>query len=123
MSGFLMVVILGGGALGAIARASAGRLLQSNLPGATLLVNLSGSFLLAALHAALPPNQLLLHAALGTGFAGAFTTFSTFVLEILLLHRAGRPITAFAYLLLTVFLCCLASLAALVIFTPHGSSV
>lgn len=59
----------------------------------TLCCNLAGSFLLAALFAAAAAGgrwpQWAVTAA-GTGFVGAFTTFSTFCLEGQVLLAAGR---------------------------------
>lgn len=83
--------VMAGGALGALARylvtVAVGR---SSV--ATLLVNVAGSFLLAflvtlAARERLSPLWLL---TLGTGFTGAFTTFSTFELDAdALLRREG----------------------------------
>jgi CrcB protein len=63
-----------------------------SFPYGTLLVNVSGSlvlgFLIAALESRLPlPSDLRF--LLGVGFLGAFTTFSSFTVETLLLLRAG----------------------------------
>lgn len=66
-----------GGALGAAARWGVGR----RLPGrrATLAVNVAGSLALGALLSReVPPTA---YALLGTGFCGAFTTFSAFALD------------------------------------------
>ena len=98
-----------GGAAGALSRALIGRLLSGPFPLATLLVNVLGCFLLAAFTAALPTDSTVTHALLGSGFYGAFTTFSTFILETVLLFRSGQPHRAAAYLFLTLFLCSLAS--------------
>ena len=62
-------------------------------PYGTLLVNASGSFvlgfLIAALEGRLPlPSDLRFF--LGVGFLGAFTTFSSFSVESLLLLRSGE---------------------------------
>ena len=64
-----------------------------NFPYGTLLVNASGSFvlgfLIAALEGRLPlPSDLRFF--LGVGFLGAFTTFSSFSVESLLLLRSGE---------------------------------
>lgn len=100
--------VMAGGAFGALARylvvvAVQGRLLQTpftGLPAATLLVNVTGSFLLAflatlTLQGRLSGTWLL---TLGTGFCGAFTTFSTFELDADGLLKSGQ----FAYTLLYV---------------------
>ena len=98
-----------GGAAGALARALAGRLIRSAFPLATLLVNVTGSFILAAAYTALPPGETVLRALLGAGFCGAFTTWSTFILESFILIRAGQWYRALLYLASTLILCCLAS--------------
>lgn len=71
-----------GGFGGAIARFALSGWMSRKFPGSipygTLTVNLLGSFLLGAVLAAgIKPLALLL----GTGFMGAFTTFSTFKTE------------------------------------------
>lgn len=61
-------------------------------PYGTLLVNISGSFVLGFLIAALEgrlPISSDLRFFLGVGFLGAFTTFSSFTVETLLLLRDG----------------------------------
>ena len=98
-----------GGALGALLRALFGRLIRSEFPIATLLVNVLGSFALAVAYTSLPITSELSRAIIGSGFCGAFTTFSTFILETVILARGGRVIHALIYLILTLTLCCLAS--------------
>lgn len=75
------------GALGAPARYLLDRLVQQRVatvfPWGTFVINASGAFLLGlvtglALHGGLGP---LPRAALGTGFCGAYSTFSTFTYE------------------------------------------
>ena len=100
-----------GGAMGALARALAGRWIQASFPFATLLVNVAGSFLLAAAYAWLPGESELARALVGSGFCGALTTFSTFILECVILARSGQWQRAGLYLVLTLVLCCLASWA------------
>ena len=109
MSIVTMILIGLGGAGGALLRALMGRVIQTEFPWATLLVNVSGSFLLAVAYAWLPADAVLARALVGAGFCGAFTTFSTFVLETVLLSRSGRMRAATVYLSLTLGLCCLAS--------------
>jgi CrcB protein len=63
-----------GGCLGALARAGVAAVLP--MPWATLLVNVAGAFLLGVVVTRSPR-------LLGTGFCGAFTTFSTMQVELL----------------------------------------
>ncbi|NDV62215.1 CrcB family protein [Puniceicoccales bacterium CK1056] len=107
---FLALILIGlGGALGALLRAFAGRCIKSPFPWATLLVNIAGSFLLAVAYTALPHDAELARALVGAGFCGAFTTFSTFILETVILAKTGNYRDAGLYLSLTLCLCCLAS--------------
>jgi CrcB protein len=70
-----------GGAAGALARYTVDRLLDGGRRS-TLAVNVLGSTLLGAVAAAsLPPAALALAVA-ATGFCGAFTTFSSFALNV-----------------------------------------
>jgi len=107
---FLSLVFLGG-CLGAAARywVSLQLLTSSNgLPVATLFVNLLGSFLLGLLLEGLvrlgsdDGIRRMTRLAVGTGFMGAFTTYSTFVVETYLLLRHGKEATALTYMALTV---------------------
>ena len=77
-----------GGAVGALLRWAVGRwLATSGLPWATLLVNVAGSLLLGVVAAA---TDGWLRTLLGTGVAGALTTYSAFALDAVLLERNGR---------------------------------
>ncbi|SDW29592.1 camphor resistance protein CrcB [Marininema mesophilum] len=69
------------------------------LPWGTLLINCTGSFLLAWMYGAhWSPDTLLL---VGTGFMGAFTTFSTLNWELYALGTQGERKQLFLYLGLT----------------------
>jgi CrcB protein len=71
---------------------------NSDLPLGTLLINTLGSFVLGlVIHS--NKNTLLLF---GTGFAGAFTTWSTFALESHLLIKNKKHQHALLYLFSTL---------------------
>jgi len=94
----LMVAI--GGFAGAVARYSISRMFSvywpKGMPLATWFVNIAGSFLLGWIAASgLQDIYVLL---LGTGFMGAFTTFSTFKMDSIELLRAGKAGLAVAYI-------------------------
>ncbi|NOV03310.1 fluoride efflux transporter CrcB [Paenibacillus planticolens] len=81
-----------GGFVGAISRFQLGtymsRRFPSSIPYGTLTINLLGSFLLGLLMKYHPfDNWKLL---IGTGFMGAFTTFSTLNLESMKQLRSGQ---------------------------------
>ena len=84
----LLAVIGAGGAIGATARYGAGLALPPHVdafPVATFVVNVVGAVILGAV-VALPADWLAAHEltrpAVGTGFCGGLTTFSTMTLEI-----------------------------------------
>lgn len=62
-------------------------------PLATLIINVSGSFLIGLLAAMLAPGSPQTFAVLATGFCGGYTTFSTATVEAVRLAREGswRP--------------------------------
>lgn len=101
--------VMAGGALGALARYATGQWFNGGplgasgmgLPLSTLVVNVVGSFLLGFITTVSAQNQLspVMRTALGTGFVGAFTTFSTFELESDALFRGGHTGFATFYVL------------------------
>lgn len=82
-----------GGAAGALARYAVDRVLDGGRRS-TFAVNVLGSTLLGAVVAASPPAATL--ALAGTGFCGAFTTFSSFAVNVTRALDAGRVDLAFA---------------------------
>jgi CrcB protein len=98
-----------GSALGGVARFLLGTLLQqkagTTFPIGTLVVNITGSFLLGfLLHYALATTTISpeVRALLTTGFCGGYTTFSTFTYETLALVEEGELTRAAAYVVLSV---------------------
>jgi CrcB protein len=96
MSGpMLLLTILAGGA-GALTRYlidfTLTQRLRTVLPFGTLVVNTLGAFALGLLMGVAAARSLPLEAivVLGTGFLGAFTTFSTWMLEAVRLVERGR---------------------------------
>ncbi len=94
-----------GGCLGGMARYGVGLVLNDGVTlMGTTVVNLIGSFLLAVITYGLAqrlslPNWLIL--GLGTGFVGAFTTFSTFMNEAI--TTAGtNPVRAAIFMLVNL---------------------
>lgn len=89
-----LVVVAAGGAVGAVARymvmVGAGQWLGFGFPYGTLIVNVVGSFILGAL---IETGALLwtlgpdTRAFLVVGMLGAFTTFSTFSMDAIVLYE------------------------------------
>lgn len=105
---YLLVAI--GGAFGALLRYQISlwfQLAQLPLSYATLLVNVLGSFFFGAMiffiaEKAMMSEQLRLF--LLVGFAGAFTTFSTFSYEMVSLMQVGQWLLALSLILANVLL-------------------
>ncbi|TPH12819.1 fluoride efflux transporter CrcB [Litorilituus lipolyticus] len=101
-----------GGACGASLRFYISQLvlnwLGKGFPFATLLVNITGSFIMGVLYQLIEHEilDISVHRTLiGIGFLGAFTTFSTFSLDTLLLLQQGEAVKAALNILLNVSLC------------------
>lgn len=97
------------GVLGAILRYLVGLGLageSSLFPTATLTANLIGSFLLAWFTTVLFKKSSLpeyVKTAIGTGFVGSFTTFSTFSVETVKLLEGGHAFLGMVYVLISFF--------------------
>jgi CrcB protein len=121
----LMTVILAiasGGAMGAVLRHLIGqaslKLLGSSFPYGTLSVNVLGSLIMGLLiayfaHHWNPSHEV--RAFLTVGLLGAFTTFSTFSLDVATLWERGDQTGAFLYILISVVLSITALFAGLFI--------
>ena len=72
------------------------------LPWATVWINVCGSFLLGVLVVE-PWFSPQARAAIGVGFLGGFTTFSTFSVQAILDVDAGAPGRAGLYVVTSVF--------------------
>ena len=100
-----------GGAVGTVARYLLGgavyRLMGTGFPYGTLIVNVSGCFILGFL-ASLADKKFILgpdaRLLLMIGFCGAFTTFSTLIFESDSLVRNGQTMRAFTNIFVSVIL-------------------
>lgn len=98
-----------GGAFGAVARhlinISPLATVAGKFPLPTFIINIVGSFLIGLLFVTLGERIEVsenVRLALIVGFLGAFTTFSTFEMEIFSLARDRQTLTAILYLVLSV---------------------
>ncbi len=90
-----VVGVAGAGALGAVARYSIGGWVSerfSGFPWGTLLINVTGSFVLGLLFVVLTEKtavSAVTRTSITVGFVGAYTTFSTFSFETIRLVEDG----------------------------------
>jgi CrcB protein len=100
-----------GGALGAMARYWVGGVVAARLGGSfpygTLVVNATGSLVLGCFMAMAAERLLSSNWRLfvAIGFAGAYTTFSTFEYEMYMLIEEGSWLRAVANVVLSVGIC------------------
>ncbi len=118
MSYYLAIAL--GGALGAVCRYWLITLAEQHneglFPVGTLAVNVLGSLLIGILFVLLTEKiqtAAYLRPLLVIGFLGAFTTFSTFSLDTLLLMQQGLILPALSYVALSVVTCILAAWAGI----------
>src|SRR5436190_23587612 len=115
----IYVLIALGGAVGSVLRYLIGgavqRMSASGFPIGTMFVNVSGCFVIGILVRQFMNMQLTpeLRALLIVGFCGGFTTFSTFSAETIGLIEGGEYTRATGYVVLSVALCLLATLAGM----------
>ena len=116
----MLLAVAAGGAFGAVGRylvmIQVGHWLGTAFPFATLAVNILGSFALGLLVELMalawsPPPEL--RAMLVVGLLGAFTTFSTFSMDVVLHVERGELVLTLGYVVASVVLCVAAFLAGL----------
>ncbi len=114
--------VAAGGALGALGRFWTGHLvhlwLPRSFPWGTLVANLAGGLLIGMAYVLVvqrPGLDPAWRMALVVGFLGAFTTFSTFSLENLLMLQQGEWLRAVLYMFLSLAGCIAAAWAGTIV--------
>jgi CrcB protein len=124
MTTFMPYLLVGlGGFIGANARFVVARLVgtlfETRFPLGTFVINVAGSFLLGVLGTLVAqkvmPTSESMRLALGVGFLGAFTTFSTFEFETHALFDDGSWLTATTNMFASLFVGLLAVRAGIVV--------
>jgi len=112
-----LLAVAAGGAIGSVARylvgIGSGKLFGMSFPWGTLIINITGSFLIGALVGLFAIKWDFSQTArlfLTVGICGGYTTFSTFSLDAWYLLERGQNAASLAYMVASVVL----SLAALV---------
>lgn len=77
---------------------------ETAMPWGTFVVNVAGSFVLGAVASGVTSGEVPagVLTAVGTGFCGALTTFSTFGYETVRLMREGAPLAAAGNVMLSL---------------------
>jgi Integral membrane protein possibly involved in chromosome condensation len=99
MKKYILIGLFGIG--GAICRYCIGLIFHETFPWGTLIVNIVGCLLLPFLFVFIKETGIFsreIVTALGTGFIGAFTTFSSFTIDIIKLYDSGKSVMAILYL-------------------------
>lgn len=110
-----LVAIAGGGAIGAMMRYGVANgvntMFGRSFPYGTLAVNVLGSLVMGLLYVLMLERLAVgpeWRAALQVGLLGAFTTFSSFSIETLLLIESGETFRAVLNIVLSVSFCLVA---------------
>lgn len=128
LSAPMLAIVAGGALLGTAARYGltlGWPVCTAAWPWATFTVNLIGAFALGFVLEALARRgedvgrRRLVRLGIGTGFLGAFTTYSSLAVETDLLVHAARPALAVAYPLASVSAGLLVALAGIALAAGH----
>lgn len=111
MSFPFIIAVAAGGALGSVARylvaILSARAFGAGFPYGTLIINVSGSFLIGVFIALFATRWDLPQAVrifLTVGFCGGYTTFSTFSLDVFYLAERGETLPAIAYVAASILI-------------------
>lgn len=120
MNPVFIAAVAVGGACGSVMRylvgIAAGRMFGTNFPWGTLIINVTGSFLIGAFVGLFATKWDLPQAArifLTVGICGGYTTFSTFSLDAWYLVEKGQTMASLAYMVFSVILSVAALIGAL----------
>lgn len=122
-----MILLVGaGGCAGSIARFLSQQLIvryyPSSFPWGTLIVNISGCFIIGVVYALSDKGNLLspeMRILLATGFCGGFTTFSSFAYENISLLRDGELLYMFIYIAASLLIGFLAAYVGVLIVNSY----
>jgi fluoride exporter len=112
MERYLLVAL--GGAIGTVGRywlsGVVAQVVGETFPWGTLLINVTGSFVIGFFGALTGPDGRIFASAntrqfVMTGICGGYTTFSSFSLQTLNLMNDGQTLYAGGYIVLSVVLC------------------
>ncbi len=116
----LIAAVALGGAIGSVARylvgIGSGRLFGMAFPWGTLIINVTGSFLIGTFIALFATRWDLSQVArvfLTVGICGGYTTFSTFSLDAFYLMERGELLSSAAYMIASVVMSVAALVAAI----------
>lgn len=119
---YMVLAIASGGAIGAVLRHFVGSAILhfggSSFPWGTLSVNVLGSFIMGSLiayfaHTGNPSPEV--RGFLTVGLLGAFTTFSTFSLDVATLWERGASLAAMGYIMASIIVSIMALFAGMAI--------
>jgi CrcB protein len=125
MGSLVILCVAIGGLIGAPTRFLVDRLVadrvETDFPLGTFLINVSGSFVLGLLTGLDLAGHmpLVVKALVGTGFCGAYTTFSTWSYETVRLLQEGEYLEAFTNAILSVVVGLLAAGAGMALGLVH----